>query len=183
MSNYEYYTNALEYFWRDTYYVEAKFVEALVGGYAYIASHRFEDVSSGSSVQVALVNEDTGRNVNIVTLDVVSTGRLRVDLYHGGEIITNGSLFNVFSLNTTTNVESILKIYHSGSYDLSGADLIAQDIVPGGGKRNTVGSEITIGRSIKFSDVGTPLILDIVNKSTASEDIAVKVVWWEEPVE
>ncbi|MBW2674747.1 MAG: hypothetical protein JRD89_15275 [Deltaproteobacteria bacterium] len=147
-------------------------------GYKFTAGYRFEGVASDAQVNVLLrVPTGAGRRVFFAAFEVSSYAQAHVDVYFDVEY-SGGSKLEAVNLRRSSGIASKAEVLRSVSFTPSIHHLPL--VHPGGVKQFATGglSELS-GAAIL--DPGSNILIAVTNKSTSSQDISLRLTWWEEP--
>jgi hypothetical protein len=148
-------------------------------GYGFSISHRFENVSAGASVNIYFENPaDSGREVFVVVIDVISFAQAWVDVYRGATA-SGGTSITPVNLNLGSAVSSVANVKHGVTY--SGEVLVHSTVIPGGSKVQATGGAAEVGETVVIPE-GLSILVVATNKSTSSTDLSIRIVWWEEAI-
>ncbi len=148
-------------------------------GYKFTTGYRFEDIATDAEVNIILrVPAGSGRMVFFIAFEVSSFAQAHIDIYfdvnHSG-----GNLLEILNLRRDKQgvVNSVAEVLHSVSYTPSEHHIPL--VHSGGTKQFAVGglSELS-GGAILAS--GNNILIVVTNKSASSQDISLRLVWWED---
>ena len=165
-----------------TVLVNQRLLIKIVGGDAYLAGQRIEDVASGGSAYFEFENPSgSGVYANIIMISLSGTGNARVNMYPKGRytVTASGTDVEVLNLSPASGKTAKCKFRYGGSYTL-GTPVIRQ-VLPGGSRIRAVGATIMTDLNLRMSE-GYSLLAEIVNQSASAEDFSAKIIWWEEPI-
>jgi hypothetical protein len=146
-------------------------------GYGFAISHRFENVASDASVNIYFEDPSgSGMEVFIVVIDVISFAQAWVDVYRG-VTPSGGTAITPVNLNFGSIITSIATVKYGVSY--SGGTLVHSTVCPGGSKVQATGGVAEVGETVVIPE-GFNFLVKVTNKSTASTDLSIRIVWWEE---
>jgi hypothetical protein len=141
-------------------------------------SHRFENVASSADVYVYFENPSTSnKKVNIAIIEVVSLAQVWIDIYRNVTVSSHGTSITPMNLNLGSTENSVVTVEYGGSYSFG--DPTLNTVCPGGSKQNAVGGTTEVGETLIVPS-GYNILVKITNKSTASTDLSVRILWWEE---
>ena len=148
-------------------------------GYAFTAGHRFENVASDSEVNAALrVPEDAGREVFFIVVEVSTLAQAYIDLcfdaYQSG-----GTELKPVNLKRSMKdqISPVAEALHSVTYT-PGEDRLPL-VHSGGSKQFAVGGLTELGGSAILAP-GCDAVVAVTNKSASSQDISIRLLWWED---
>jgi len=163
-----------------TQIVNPRFFYKVYEGYGFAVGHRFPGVGAGSSVDLYFENPSgSGRRVYIVTVEVTSLAQAWIDIYRGNTVTAPGTALTPVNLNFEKNIPSIVNAEYGGTYGLG--TLTFDDVCPGGSKKQAVGGAAEVGETAIIPP-GYNFLVRVTNKSAAATDLAVRILWWEEPL-
>ena len=150
----------------------------ILDGKVFSASHRFESVASDDSVSMYFENpQNSGKDAYIVAIEIVSTGKFWIDIYRGNTVTTHGTSVTPANLNLSSSNTPACKVEYGGTY--TAGTLAHQSVAPGGSHLRAIGSIVEVGESVVISP-GDNLLIVATNKSASSEDMSIRIIWWEE---
>ena len=157
-----------------------RFFKKIYDGYGFSVSHRFDDVASDGVVQVWFENPNNSkREIYIIVVEIVSTGRARADVYRNNTKTSSGTELTPVNLNLGSSISSVINVEYNGAYTLG--NLVHNTVIPGGSHIRAIGSVVEVGESVIIPE-GYNLIIQVINKSTSAEDISIRILWFEEEV-
>jgi len=171
--------NKLFQFADGTVIVNQRILMKTYQGYAFTAGHRFENVASDSEVNVALrVPEGADREVFFILFELSSFAQAHIDLcfdayQSGGTEIKPVNLRR--SMKDT--ISPVAEVLYGVTYT-PGEDRIPM-VHSGGSKKFAIGGLTELGGSAIMAP-GYDAVLVITNKSGSSQDISVRLLWWED---
>ena len=149
-------------------------------GYKFTASHRFEGVAADDGVNVLLaVPGGAGRNVFFLAFEVSSYAQAHIDLYFDVEY-SGGTELAVLNLRRSLQgvVNPVAEALHTVAFTPSTHHLPL--VHQGGTKQFAAGGLSEVGGAAILGP-GCNVVIAVVNKSTAAQDLSIRMVWWEEP--
>jgi len=158
--------------------VDTRFAQRIELGYAFSASHRFENVSSGDIVESWFENPPgSGREVNIIAIEVSGLGAGWVDIYRNNTKIASGTRIPALNLNMGSKITPVAIPEYGGQY--TPGTLAHQTVLPGGIKINAIGSMAEVGERLKIPP-GYNILVRITNKAATTTDYSIRYLWWED---
>jgi len=155
-----------------------RFYYAIYQGIAFGASHRFENISSDSSIYVYIENpSDSGKKINISLLEITTTDQAHADIYINNTKTASGTSIPKINYNTESTNISVLTLEYDGTY--TPGDKIYSSVIPGGSAKYAVGGAVSIGEAFIIKE-DFNMIIQVINKSTNAADISIHGIWWEE---
>jgi len=155
-----------------------RFFLKILEGQAFSVSHRFEAVGSDSSVSMYFENPSTSsRNVYVVAIEVVSTGQFWVDIYRENTISASGTQITPINLNFSSGNTSVVYVEYGGTYTLGTS--VHKTVAPGGSGIRALGGIVEVGESVVIPP-NNNFVVVATNKSASSEDMSIRIIWWEE---
>jgi len=149
-------------------------------GYGFEASHRFESVGAGSSVDVYFENPSgSGMEVFIISIEVTSFAQAWIDLYRSNTVTVSGTAITPVNLNFMKAIGSVANLEYGGTYTLG--TLMLNTVCPGGSKKQAVGALAEVGETVVIPE-GFNFLVRVTNKSASDTDLSVRIVWWEEAI-
>ena len=156
--------------------------QKILDGKAYITPHRIENLANGSSESIYFSNpSDSGKRIHIIAIIVSSLAQAFLDIYKNPSVTANGTQLTPVNLNLSVNTPSAVYIECGGTYDISSADKIYEDVIPGGKKNKAVGVLAELGENIVLP-AGTSFLITLTNNSGAASSYAVHIIHYEEEV-
>jgi len=147
-------------------------------GYGFSASHRFESVADGASVDVYFENPNgSGRKVFLVAIEITAFGQCHVDIYRGNTVTANGTSLTPVNLNFESAITSIANVEYGGTYTTG--TLAVNTVCPGGAKVRAVGSATEVGETVVIPE-NFNFLVRVTNQSGVATDLSVRIIWWEE---
>ncbi|MHC1610559.1 MAG: hypothetical protein ACXQTW_03000, partial [Candidatus Methanospirareceae archaeon] len=120
-------------------------------GYGYTASEIENGLASGSNITFYISNPSSNTcRISIYGIEVVSTGWGEIKLYKNPTVTSSGTTITPVNLNLSSTRPSNVTIGENYAFDLSSSLLIRGSVIPGGEKKDAIGS---------FSQVGEHLVL------------------------
>jgi|Deesub1362A_J573_1020465.scaffolds.fasta_scaffold00330_92 hypothetical protein len=148
-------------------------------GKSYSASVRQDAVADASNLTIYLENPGgSGRTLYLVIAECVSTGQGDIDIYEGATS-TGGTDIEPRNLNLGITTPSVANVTHSGTVNLSGANLVHQTVAPGGRLVRAVGSASEVGETIIIPETKNFLLI-FTNRAGTTANMSVRLLWWEE---
>lgn len=161
-----------------TIIVNQRFFKKIFEGYGYSISHRFENISSGSSVDVYFENPSaSGKNIFIIVIEVVTFAQAWIDIYRNNSVTASGTSITPLNLNMGSSNTSVSYIEYGGTY--STGELAHSSVCPGGSRIRAVGGATEVGETIIINPGGN-ILVRVTNKSDSSQDMSIRIIWWEE---
>ena len=158
---------------------QRQFIKAYEG-YKFTAGYRFEGVASDAEVNILLrVPSGAGRRVFFLAFEVSSFAQAHVDVYfdvdHSG-----GSSLDILNLRRDKQgeVSPVAEPLHSVSYTPSGYHI---PLVHSGGTKQFATGGLSELSGAAILGPGNNVLIVVTNKSTSSQDVSLRLVWWEEP--
>jgi len=149
-------------------------------GYGFAVGHRFINVASGASVDVYFENpSDSGREVFVIKITVTALAQCDIDIYENNTIAANGTPLTPRNLNRGSNVTSVVNVEYGGTYGLG--DWIFDDVCPGGSKKEAIGGAAEVGETAIIPP-NSNFVVRVTNQSASDTRIAIRILWWEEPL-
>jgi len=164
-----------------TVLVNQRLLIKILGGDAYLAGQRIDDVASGNSAYFEFENPSgSGVYMNIIMISLTGTGNGRVNMYPKNRysVTSSGTEAEALNLNPASGKTAKCKFRYGGSYTLSTP--VIRQVLPGGSRVRAVGATIITDLNIRIPE-NYSLLAEIVNQSASAEDFSAKVIWWEEP--
>jgi len=147
-------------------------------GKVFVVSHRFGAVSSASSVYMYLENpSNSGKNIYLVAIEVISTGQFWVDIYVDNTVSSAGTTITPVNLNLESTNSSVAYVEYGGTYSLG--TQIHQTVAPGGSGIRAIGSVVNVSEAM-IMPPGKNIVIVATNQSASAEDMSIRIVWWEE---
>lgn len=160
--------------------IDTRFAQRIEIGYAFSASHRFEGVPSDESRDVFFENPSTsGRDVNIIAIEVALLGQAWIDIYRDNTRIAGGTRIPVFNLNLGSGIEPKAIPEYGGQY--TPGVLAHSTVAPGGRLVRVLGSVVEVGERVKVPP-GYNLLVRVTNKAGVTTDFSVRLLWWEDVI-
>jgi len=157
-----------------------RFSKKIYEGYGFSISHRFEDVAADGVVEVYFENPSASdRTIFIIAIECTSFAQAWVDLYRDALVTLSGTELAPINLNQGSDITSVVNVEYGGTYDISGAQLVHNTVVPGGSKIRAVGGLAEVGEAVAIPEEYSFLIR-FTNKSASATDMSVRIIWWEE---
>jgi len=171
--------SALLQFLDGTMIINPRLFYKIYEGYGFSVSHRFEGVGAGSSVDVYFENpSNSGRQVFLVVVEVVSLAQAYIDIYRGNTVTVSGTALTPVNLNFEKNIPSVVNVEHGGTYGLG--TLTLNTVCPGGSKKEAIGGNAEVGETAVIPE-GFNFLVRLTNQSASATDLSVRILWWEEP--
>lgn len=163
-----------------TIIVNQRFFKKIFEGYGYSISHRFENISSGSSVDLYFENPSTSeKNVFIIAVEIVTFAQAWIDIYRNNSITASGTSITPLNLNMSSSNTSVSYIEYGGTYTTG--ELALNTVCPGGSRIRAVGGVSEVGESV-IVNPGSNILVRVTNKSADSQDVSIRIIWWEESI-
>jgi len=160
--------------------VDTRFAHRIERGYAFSASHRFESVASDETRDVWFENPDgSGREVNIVAVEVALLGQAWIDIYRDNVKIASGIPIPTMNLNLGSPNEAVALPEYGGQYQAG--KLAHSTVAPGGRLVRILGSVVEVGERLKMPP-GYNILIRVTNKAGTTVDFSVRLIWWEDPL-
>ena len=161
-----------------TILIDSRFLKKIYEGYGFSVAHRWEGVSSSGSFEVFFENpNDSGMTVFVLLLEAISTGQAWIDVYRNNAVTASGTAMGISNVNFGSANESVVNLEYDGTYTIG--DLVHSTVVPGGSLVRAVGGSTEFGESVVIPEGGN-FIVKVTNKSASSEDMSLRLLWWEE---
>lgn len=146
-------------------------------GQVFVVSHRWEGVASGSSVDFIFQNPTgSGKELNLVILEIFGTDQAWIDMFADSTIDTAGTSLTPVNKYLGHSGTSVAHVEIDGSYT-TGTQIHATVLSGGSGWfASGGGSELGVGGII---GEGHLLHVRLTNKSSNANDLSIRVVWWE----
>jgi len=155
-----------------------RFFYKIYEGYGFGFSRRFTGVANGASEDVYFENPaGSGRQVFIIIVEVVTFGQCYIDIYRGNTVTVSGTPITPVNLNFVKTIGSVVNAEYGGTYTLG--TLVSNTVCPGGYRVRAVGGAVELGESVILPE-GFNFLVRVTNKSGATTDLSIRVVWWEE---
>lgn len=163
-----------------TLLVNSRFMKKIYEGYGFSVSHRFESVGSGSNIDVYFENPaDSGREVFLIVIEVVSFAQAWVDIYRGNSITTSGTKITPVNLNFASNNSSVCNVEYGGTY--STGTRVHNTVCPGGSHIRAIGGAVEVGETVVIPE-DFNFLIRVTNKSASTTDLSIRILWFEEPL-
>jgi len=163
-----------------TLIVNERFFKKIYDGYGFSISHRFEDIAADATVEVYLENPSgSGRTVFIMAIECSSFAQGWIDVYRGASVTSAGTGLTAVNLNLGSTNASVVDAEYGGTYDVSGAELVHNTVLPGGARVRAVGELAEVGESVVTPE-DYSLLVRITNKGATASDMSIRIMWWEE---
>ena len=147
-------------------------------GKAFTVGHRFEGVAADASVDLYFENPSgSGVDVHLVIVAVLSMAQAWVDVYANNSVGTPGTGLTPVNMNLRSAVVSKVNAEYGGSYTLG--DLLIDTVCPGGSLIRAVGWALELGETLLIPP-GKNILVRATNKSGSAQDLAIRIIWWEE---
>jgi len=158
--------------------IDTRFGQRIELGYAFSASHRFEGVATDAVVESWFENPPgSGREVNIIAIEVSGLGAGWVDIYRNNTKIASGTRIPALNLNMGSEITPVAIPEYGGQY--TPGTLAHQTVLPGGIKINAIGSMAEVGERLKIPP-GYNILVRITNKAATTTDYSIRYLWWED---
>ena len=149
-------------------------------GYGFAVGHRFPDVASGASVDLYFENPSgSRRKVFIIKITVTALAQCDIDIYENNTITANGTSLTPRNLNRGSKIKSVVNAEYGGTYGLG--NLILDDVCPGGSKKEAIGGAAEVGETAIIPP-NSNFIVRVTNQSASATRIAIRILWWEDPL-
>jgi len=143
----------------------------------YVASHRYEGVANGSTVYMYVENpSNSDVTMNILALEVASTGSGRIDMYRDVTVLSQGSEVPILNLRFDRPTSPKTIIRHGGSYSFNTPS--HSTVLPGGTRVRILGSISEIGEKIKIPK-GYNTLIAFTNVAGVDTDVSIRMLWKE----
>jgi len=150
-------------------------------GKVFVAAEVFPSLASGSSVRVLFENPSgSGVRCRLFLVRVTALANGRLSIYRNVSVTSRGTSIPTFNLNMEESNESNATVEYGGTYDTTGITPL-RDALPGGSKKEAIGSLVVIGEHAKVPP-GKNIMYEITNTSASSADYSIRIVWIEEPI-
>jgi len=160
--------------------INPRFQYKIKQGYGFAVGHRFTNVASGASVDVYFENPSgSGREVVIIKVTVTVLAQCDIDIYENNTVSSSGTTLTPRNLNRGSSITSVVNAEYGGTYGLG--DLILDDICPGGSKKEAIGGAAEVGETAIIPP-GSNFLVRVTNQSADTTRIAIRILWWEEPI-
>jgi len=157
-----------------------RFFKKIYDGYGFSISHRFENIGADAAVEVYFENPSaSGKTAFIVAIECGSFGQAYIDLYRDVSVTSSGTSLTPVNLNQGSTNTSVVDVEYGGTYDISGAELVHNTVLPGGSKVRAIGDLAEVGESVVIPEEYSFLVR-LINKSAAATDMSMRIIWWEE---
>ncbi len=157
-----------------------RFFKKIYDGYAFSISHRFENVATDDSVEIFFQNpENSGRDIYIVVIEIISTGQGWCDVFRDNAITTPGENLTPVNLNMKSTITSVIQAKYGGTY--VAGNKVHSTVVPGGSQIRAVGGAVEVGETVIIPE-NYNLLVRATNKSASAEDMSIRFIWFEEEV-
>jgi len=161
-----------------TIVVDPRFAQRIEDGYAFSASRRIEGLPNGSFEDTWFENPPgSGREINIVAIEVAGFGRGWIDIYRSNTKVAPGTKIEPINLNMGSGIEAVGFPEYGGQY--TPGKLAHSTILPGGTKVNAIGALAEVGERLKIPP-GYNILVRITNKSGTTNDFSIRFLWWED---
>ena len=147
-------------------------------GYVFMIAHRFEAVADGSSIELILENpSNSGKKTYIASIELVAGGETFIDCYKNSTINANGTEITPINKRFGSNIESVMRVEYGGTYTPSGSGM--SFLITGGNTSPTrIGGE-NEGLIVGIIEPENNLHIKLVNKSGATVNMGIRMVWYE----
>jgi len=150
-------------------------------GRAFSVSHRFASVAAGANVTMYFSIPADSVAVNVVAIEVASTGQGYIEIYRYPDVISGGTQLTPINLDFSSLVTSTVVTGYGYTVDLSSATKALDVVLPGGTKVRAVGSLSEVGESVILPP-GNSFVVIYTNTAATDEDVSIRIVWFEESV-
>jgi len=134
-------------------------------------------LASGSTGTLLLVNPSgSGKTINIITVSVNSTDQGEIG-YVADPSYSGGTALAVYSFEVGGSYSGVAKAYADPT--LSGGTTLPSEVCPGGSGRRAIGGANS-GYVAFILPEGHSIAFQFKNTSSNSNDVSIKVEWWEE---
>ena len=157
------------------------FHEKIKQGRAFSVSRRYTGISNDDTIYMMFENpSDSDVIAYIAAVEVIPDGKSYVDAYRDFEVTAAGELQQPVNERLSSGNTAKCKVYYGGEYSVGSK--VHETIAYGGKRNNAVGSLVEIGESVVI-DPGYRVLFAITNKSGATIDMSIRIIWCEDPVE
>jgi len=157
-----------------------RFFERIYNGYGFSISYRFENVAADGTADVYFENPSgSGVTVFLIAVECTSLAQGWIDLYRDATVTSSGTELTPVNLNQESDIVSGVSVEYGGTYDISGATLVHNTVIPGGTKKEAVGTYAEVGESVVIPEAYS-LLVRFTNKSASATDMSIRFIWWEE---
>lgn len=146
---------------------------------SFFITHFYNGLASGSSTNLYVVNPaDSGKTMYIMTTKINSTDQGLVHYKENVQGVSGGTQKTPTTVDRSSTAQSVIQVTADITY--SSADEICDpEVVPGGsGKYATGGSDD--GYITFILKPGKDLLIEVDNTSSNSNNISIRLNWWEE---
>ena len=162
----------------ETLITNPRFSKKIYDGYGFSVSKRFEDVANDSSEEVYFENPDnSGRDIYLIAVEVVSFGQVFVDVYRGNSVTSGGTSLTPINLNFDSIVSSVVSVEYGGAYSLG--NNVHETVCPGGTKVKAVGGATEVGELVVIPE-NFNFLVRVTNKSGGNTSFSIRIIWFEE---
>ncbi len=164
-----------------TVIIDERQLKKVCDGYKFTAGYRFTSVGSGDEVNIILnVPANSNRRIFFLAFEISSFAQAHINIYFDVEF-NGGSPIKIINLNRAKEgiINSKAQVFHSATYTSS--EYLIPLVHTGGTKQFATGglSELS-GAAILESE--NNILIAVINKSTSTQDISLRLVWWEEKI-
>jgi len=171
--------NALLMFSDGTVIENPRFQYKIDRGQGFSASRRFTNVSSDGSVSMLLENPSgSTATIYLILAEVATFASAWIDVYRGVEW-SGGDAVPIMNLDLGSGAQSVARAVANPTW--SGGEKAHETVCPGGTTRRAIGSAVEIGETVKIPP-GNSILVVVTNKSSASQDLSIRFLWWEDPL-
>ena len=163
-----------------TVIVDQRQLKKVYDGYKFMAGHRFTGVAADAEVNIVLiVPSGSNRRVFFLAFEVSSFAQAHIDVYFDVSF-SGGTALKTVNLRRSKEgpISPVAQVFHSVSYTPS--EYKVPLVHSGGTKQFATGGLSELGGAA-ILDPGNNALIAITNKSTSSQDISIRIIWWEEP--
>lgn len=161
-----------------TLIINPRFQKKIENGNGFAVGHRFEGVGTDESIYMYFENPiNSGVKAYIISILVTSTAKAYIDIFRNNTVLNPGITLKPINLNFASNNTSKIHVEYGGTYSLGVRTL--DDLNPGGVIATAIGWVSDVGESVVVNP-GSNFVIKITNKSNVTEDIAIRIIWWEE---
>jgi len=158
--------------------IDTRFAQRIELGYSFSASRRIEGLPAENSEDTWFENPSgSGREVNIVAVEVAGLGSGWIDIYHGNIKVSAGIPIEKINLNLGSPNQAVALPEYGGSY--TPGKLAHSTVLPGGIKINAIGSMAEVGERLKLPP-GYNILIRLTNKAGTTTDYSIRFLWWED---
>jgi len=165
-------------FYDGTVLTNQRFFKKIEDGSAFSVSNRFEAVAADGTISMYFENPSTSsKKVYVLVVQVVSMAEFWIDIYRDNTITTNGTPIDPVNLNFGSDNESVAYVEYGGVYTTG--NRVHNSVSPGGTRIRAIGAAMEVGECVLIPP-GNNFLVIATNKSASSEDMSIRIIWWEE---